>query len=158
MYIITYKNRILNNAKKTYWCLLQVCSRYEKYQALLYCYSSPLFIKPGKKTAKFSVQVCGSKKSFAVADHPLLFCGICGCGIQFIFAAPSAAEKSFNCSARKQRSIVLEEQILQRCISKGIIIYLFSLVLLIETFLSVLQQHLFLVQIGWTNNQNIHHY
>ena len=48
------------------------------------------------KTAKFAVQVCGSKKSFAVAkvqkinanvpqtcgftvaDHLLLFCGICG--------------------------------------------------------------------------------
>ena len=32
-------------------------------------------------------QTCG----FAVADHPLLFCGICGCGIQFEFAVPSTA-------------------------------------------------------------------
>ena len=57
-----------------------------------------------KKAAKFAVQVCGSEKSFAVAevqeitanvtqtcgfavaDHPLLFCGICGCGIEFKFA------------------------------------------------------------------------
>ena len=62
-----------------------------------------------KKTAKFAVQVCGSEKSFAVAevqkitanvpqtcgfavaDHPLLFCGICGCGLEFKFAVPSAA-------------------------------------------------------------------
>ena len=72
--------------------------RYGKYQALLYCQRSPLFIKPGKKTAKFAVQVCGRKKSFAVAevqkitapkDHPLLFRGICGCGLKFKFAVPS---------------------------------------------------------------------
>ena len=81
-----------------------------------------------KKTAKFAVQVCESKKSFAVAevqkitanvpqtcrfavaDHLLLFCGICGCGIEFKFAMPSTAEKPFNCSARGQRSIVLDEQ------------------------------------------------
>ena len=62
-----------------------------------------------KKTAKFVVQVCGSKKSFAVAemqkftanvpqtcgfvfaDHLLLFYGICGCGIEFKFAVPSNA-------------------------------------------------------------------
>ena len=60
-----------------------------------------------KSAAKFAVQVCGSKKlfvvvkvpkiivnvpqtcEFAVADHPLLFCGICGCGIEFKFAVPS---------------------------------------------------------------------
>ena len=88
----------------------QVCGRYRKYQALLYCYRSPLFIKLGKKTAQFAVQVCGSEKSFAVveeqkitanvpqtcgfavADHPLLFCGICGCGIEFKFAVPSTAK------------------------------------------------------------------
>ena len=56
MHIITYKNRISNKPKKTYRCLLQICSRYGKYQALLYCYRSPLFIKPGKKNSK----VCGS--------------------------------------------------------------------------------------------------
>ena len=83
--------------------------RYGKYQALLYCQRSPLFIKPGKKTAKFAVQVCGSKKSFAVvevqkitanvpqtcgfavADHPLLFCGICSYGLKFKSAVPSTA-------------------------------------------------------------------
>ena len=61
----------------------------------------------GKKTAKFAIQICGSEKSFAVvevqkitanvpqtcgfadADHPLLFCGFCGCGIEFKFAVPS---------------------------------------------------------------------
>ena len=56
-----------------------------------------------KITAKFAVQVCGSKKSFAVAkvqklaqtcgfaiaEHPLLFCEICGCGIKCKFAVPS---------------------------------------------------------------------
>ena len=60
-----------------------------------------------KIAAKSAVQVCGSKKlfvvaevskiianvpqtcGFAVADHPLLFCGICGCGIEFKFAVPS---------------------------------------------------------------------
>ena len=89
-----------------------------------------LFIKPGKKTAKFAVQVSGSKRSFAVAkvqkitanvpqtcgfavaDHPLLFCGICGCGIEFKFALPSTAEKSFNFSPRGQRNTVLNEQFL----------------------------------------------
>ena len=78
---------------------------------IAYCYRSPLFIKPGKKTAKFAVQVCGSEKSFAVAevqkitanvpqtcgfavaDHPLLFCGICGCGIEFKFAVPSTGQR-----------------------------------------------------------------
>ena len=40
-----------------------------------------------KITANVS-QTCG----FAVADHPLLFCGICGCGIQFEFAVPSTAK------------------------------------------------------------------
>ena len=70
---------------------------------------SSLFIKP-KKTPKFAIQVCGSEKSFAVAevqkitanvsqtcgfavaDHPLLFCGICDYGIQFEFAVPSTAK------------------------------------------------------------------
>ena len=90
-----------------------------KISSMLYCYRSTLFIKPGKKT-KFEVQVSGSKKSFAVAevqkiaanipqtcgfavaDHPLLFCGICGCGIEFKFPVPNTAEKPFNCSARGQ--------------------------------------------------------
>ena len=39
-------------------------------------------------------------------DHLLLFCRICGYGIEFKFAVPSTAEKSFNCSARRQRSIL----------------------------------------------------
>ena len=65
-----------------------------------------------KKTAKFEVQVCGSEKSFAVAglqkitanvpltcgfavaDLPLLFCGICGCGIQFDFAVSSTVQNA----------------------------------------------------------------
>ena len=126
MYTITCKNKILNKRKKTYGCLLQVCSRYGKYQALLYSYRSPLFIKPGKiqQSLRFkftevksylrlwkckkSPQTCG----FAVADHPLLFYGICGCGIKFKFAVSSTAEKPFDCSARGQRSIVLDEQFL----------------------------------------------
>ena len=74
------------------------------------CYTaawSCQFIKAEKITAKFAVQVCESKKSFAVAevqkittnvlqtcgfavvDHPLLFCGICSCGIECKFAVPS---------------------------------------------------------------------
>ena len=62
-----------------------------------------------KKTAKFAAQVCGSKKSFAVAevqkitanvpqtfgfavaDHLLQFCGICGSGVEFKFVVPSTA-------------------------------------------------------------------
>ena len=67
-------------------------------------YRSPLFINPGKNNSK----VCGSKKSFAVvelqkvttnvpqtcgfavADHALLFCGICGCRIERKFAVSSS--------------------------------------------------------------------
>ena len=127
MYIITYKNRILNKPKETYWCLLQVCSRYGKYQVLLCCNRSALFIKPGKKKReKFAVQVCGSEKSFAVAevqkitanvpqtcgfavaDHLLLFCGICGCGIEFKFAVPSTGYISVNTDVDKNTLAVLE--------------------------------------------------
>ena len=39
-----------------------------------------------KVTANLS-QTCG----FAVAEHLLQFCGICGCGIEFKFAVPSFA-------------------------------------------------------------------
>ena len=39
-----------------------------------------------KITANLS-QTCG----FAVAEYLLLFCGICGCGIEFKFAVPSTA-------------------------------------------------------------------
>ena len=38
-----------------------------------------------KVTANLS-QTCG----FAVAEHLLQFCGICGCGIEFKFAMPSS--------------------------------------------------------------------
>ena len=38
-----------------------------------------------KVTANLS-QTCG----FAVAEHLLQFCGICGCGIEFKFAVPSS--------------------------------------------------------------------
>ena len=66
-----------------------------------------------KKPAKFAVEVCGSEKlfavaevqkittnvpqacGFAVADHSLLFCGICGCGIEFKLAVPSTAKRIF---------------------------------------------------------------
>ena len=99
-----------------------------------------LYLSKQEKNSK----VCGSKKSFAVAevqkntvnvpqtcefavaDHLLLFCGICGCGIEFKFAVPSTAKKPFNCSVRGQRSIVLDEHFLSRCISERIIIYLFA--------------------------------
>ena len=75
--------------------------------APVYCYRSSQFIKPEKLTAKFAVQVCGREKSFAVtevqkitanvpqtcgyavADHLLLFFGICGCAIEWKFAVPS---------------------------------------------------------------------
>ena len=39
-------------------------------------------------------QTCG----FAVADHLLLFCGICGCGIEFKFAVPSTGATIFSTS------------------------------------------------------------
>ena len=73
--------------------------------------SLPYLSKQEKITAKFAVQVCGSKKVFvvaeaqkiianvpqtcglSVADHPLLFFGICGCGIESKFAVPSTAYK-----------------------------------------------------------------
>ena len=81
----------------------------EKYKALLYRYRFPLFIKPKKNSNKVCGSSCGGKKSFAVAelqkntanvpqtwgfvvaDHPLFFCGICGCGIECKFAVPSTA-------------------------------------------------------------------
>ena len=77
-----------------------------------HCYTAKgLFYLSNQKkiTAKLAVQVCRSKKSFAdakvqkitanvpqtcgfvVADHPLLFCRICGCGIECKFAVPSTA-------------------------------------------------------------------
>ena len=74
-----------------------------------HCYIAKglLYLSNQGKKAKFAVQVCGSEKSFAVAevqkitanvpqtcgfavaDHPLPFCGICGCGLKFKFAVPS---------------------------------------------------------------------
>ena len=77
-----------------------------------YCYIAigQLYLSNQAKKEKFAVQVCGSEKSFAVAevqkitanvpqtcgfavaDHLLLFCGICGCGIEFKFAVPSTAK------------------------------------------------------------------
>ena len=76
-------------------------------------YRSPLSIKPGKKNSK--VCGCGITKNYrklAVADHPLLFFGLCGRKIEFKFAVPSTAKKLFNCSARGQRNVVLDEQFL----------------------------------------------
>ena len=114
-----------------------------------YYIATCLLCKPGKRNSK----VCGSKKSFAVAevqkntanvpqtcgfsvaDHLLLFCGICSYGIEFKFAVPSTAEKPFNCSARRTVSLALHQQ---RNYHLS-----FSLVLLIETLLSVLQHHPF---------------
>ena len=103
IYTITYKNRLLNKSKKTYWCLLQVYSLYGKYETLLYWYKSFLFNKPEKIRAKFAevkshLRLRKGKKlpqtyGFAFADHPLLFCGICGCGIECKFAVPSTAKK-----------------------------------------------------------------
>ena len=50
-----------------------------------HCYTAIgllFFIKPGEKTAKFAVQVSGSKKSFAVAEVQTITANlrICGCG------------------------------------------------------------------------------
>ena len=91
------------------------------------------------KTAKFVVQVCRSKKSFAVAekqkntanvpqtcefavaDHLLLFCGICGCKIEFKFAVPSTVEKPFSCSARGKRSIVVDEKFFSAASAKELL-------------------------------------
>ena len=88
--------------------IIQVCSRYGKYQALLYnCYRSPLFTKPRKKQqslrfkfaeAKSHLRLWKWKKlpqtcGFAVADHPLLFCG---CRIEFKFAVPSTDGMEWN--------------------------------------------------------------
>ena len=69
-----------------------------------------LYLSNQKKiTTKFAVQVCGGKKSFAIAevqkitanvpqtwgfaiaDHPLLYSGICGCGIECKFAVSNTA-------------------------------------------------------------------
>ena len=61
MYIITYKNRILNKPKKTTDVYYRSVADMENIK---HCYMSPLFIKPEKKQ-QFAVQVCESKKSFA---------------------------------------------------------------------------------------------
>ena len=68
-----------------------------------------------KITATFAVQVCGNKKSFtvakvqklsanipqtygfAVADHRLLFCRICGCGLKCKFVVPSTVYSLIVC-------------------------------------------------------------
>ena len=93
---------------------------------MLYCYRSPLFIKPGKKAAKFAVQVCEREKSFAVAevqkitanvsqtcefavaDHLLLFCD---CGIEFKFAVPSTVLKAL---FRNETSAMFQNKKLKR--------------------------------------------
>ena len=54
-----------------------------------------------KITANVS-QTCG----FVVADHPLLFWGICGCGIEFKFAVPSTANSATNFQFEKFVSII----------------------------------------------------
>ena len=52
------------------------------------CGSEKLFaVAEVQKITANVPQACG----FAVADHPLLFFGICGCGIEFKFAVPSTA-------------------------------------------------------------------
>ena len=87
--------------------LLYLSNQEKKQQSLRFKFAevkSHLRLWKCKKLA----QTCG----FAVADHILLFCGICGYGIEFKFAMPSTAEKPLKCSARWQRSIVLDEQFL----------------------------------------------
>ena len=90
-----------------------------------------------KKAAKFAVQVCGSEKSFAVAevqeitanvtqtcgfavaDHPLQFCGICGCGIEFKFAVPSTGlqllEKKLNKTQLRKKNLNYHRISFVRC-------------------------------------------
>ena len=48
-----------------------------------------------KVTANLS-QTCG----FAVAEHLLQFCGICGCGIQCKFAVPSSGNNTLSGDTR----------------------------------------------------------
>ena len=107
MYIITYKNRILNKPKKTYWCLLQVCSRYENIK---HCTAiGLLYLSNQKKTAKFAVQIVEVYSHLRLrkckklpqipyrkpADLQTTCCYFAK------FAVPSTAEKPFNCSARE---------------------------------------------------------
>ena len=70
------------------------------------CCTSPLFIKPEQNDSKvkWSKKLFAAAEApkitaktmqdcrFAVTDHPLLFCGICGCGIERKFAMPSIAD------------------------------------------------------------------
>ena len=107
MYIITHQNRILDKLRKPAGVYYRSVVHIGKIN-LCYCCRSPLFIKPAKIIAKFALQVCGSKKTFAiaevqkitakvpqtcgiaVADYPLLFCGICGCRIECKFLVHSS--------------------------------------------------------------------
>ena len=84
------------------------------------CYIAIGLLYQNMKKSKFMVQVCGSKKSFAVAkmqknipnvqqtcgfavaNHPLLFCG---CGIEFKFAVPSML-KSLSTAALESKEVL----------------------------------------------------
>ena len=68
------------------------------------------------------------------------------------------AEKPFNCSARGQRSFVLDEQFLKRCICKGIISSIYFAGTADRNPSILFPTSSFLAQIGWTNNQKICRY
>ena len=107
MYIITHKYRILNKAKKKNTCACYRSIVYIGIRSLVTVIGLLYLSNQEKITARFAVQVCGSKKSFAVAevpkitaklpltcgfavaDHPLLVCRIYGCGIESKFAVYS---------------------------------------------------------------------
>ena len=112
MCILTHKNEILNKSREfTGIYYRSIWSTQEIRSVDLY------FSNQDKITAKFAVQVCKSKNlfavvemqnitakvlqtcGFAVADHPLLFCGIYGSGIECKFAVPSTGNVKllFNC-------------------------------------------------------------
>ena len=125
-----------------------------------------------KKTAKFAVQVCGSKKSFAVAKVQKITANlrICDCGPPItILRNLRLWNRVQICGAQHcWKAFQLQRSRAKKyCTGRTVSLALhqrrnyhlsFSLILLIETLLSVLQQHLFLGQIGWTNNQKINRY
>ena len=60
------------------------------------------------KTTEFAIQVCGNKKSLAVAEVQKITANVpqaCGFAVakQRLFTVPSTAEKAFNCSVRGQK-------------------------------------------------------
>ena len=81
----------LENIKHCYTAIgLVYLSNQEKITAKFAEVKSHLRLRKCKKLPQTYRKTSG----FAFADHPLLFCGIYACGIEYKFAVPSTAYKT----------------------------------------------------------------